>query len=495
MIEKIPKKSKGLISLSIGVGCSWLFALLVVFIANRVHPSMTRELLLDSILITNMISVAISLFAFSRYVVLRERLLEFIAFAFLIGGFIRIFGVIISDLGVFGGTQEAFYFQLAAWQGGDFLFGLMLAVGTLLVWIFPKSKSILIDVLSTIGIASVIVFTVVFISAKYSLGGQISFGNMRLLTLLASVLFLISFIGVSRNYVKYPTLLNYSISLTLFLLTFAGIVKSFSASVTDTASTVEIGLTVVAYMIGAIGTLTDVGQIFNEYVRNSDKLKKANQELQKYEIYLEMVPDPILITNEESLTLYINSAFEENFGFSLNEIRDKGLYDIYDPGDKEKAAQYVRYVNEGKGGEFELTVVKKNGQKIEALLNSAPIVIDGTRLGRITIFRDITRRKLLEHRNQVLSTAVENTVEAISLTDPGGRITFLNSAAEKLFGYNLENLPGGSLWALVSPAFGYENAREIYIETARKGSWKGEVLNRKKDGTEYYISLTTSSIK
>lgn len=489
------KKNKSLLSLGIGIGGAGLFAILVVFLAHRLQPRMTGNLLIDTILITNMISVAIALFAFSRYVVLHERLLEFIAFSFLIGGFMRVVGIIISDLGIFWGADKAFYFQLAAWQGGEFLLGLMLAVGTLLVWIFPKSKSVLVDVLAAVVIASAIIVAIVLVSGKFSNGEGITFGNFRSLNVLASCLFLISFIGVSRNYVKYPTLFNYSISITLFLLTFGCMVKSFSTSVTDTASAAEAGLTVAAYLIGAIGSLIDVGQIFNEYVRSSDRLKAANQELQKYEVYIEKVPDPIMITNEEGLTLYVNPAFEENFGFSLAEIKEKGLDHIYDSSDREKAAEYDHIVDEKRGGELELTVVKREGQKINALLNSAPIIIDGKHLGRITIFRDITRRKQLEHRNQVLSAAVENTDEAISLTDPGGRVTFFNSAAEKLFGYTLEDLPGGSLWALVSPEYGYANAREIYIQTVRNGSWKGEVLNRKKDGTEYYISLSTSSIK
>lgn len=492
---KIRHPNKGFLSLGIGVAGACILAVLIVLLASKFHPTMTRELLLDSILVTNMISVAISLFAFSRYVVLRERLIEFIALAFLIGGFIRIAGIIVSDLGIFWGGENAFYFQLAAWQGGRFLFALMLAVGTLLVWIFPKSKSVLLDVFAAVVIASIIVFTIIFISNKYSIGGQISFGNLRPLTLLASVLFLISFVGVGRNYLKYPTLFNYSISITLLLLAFADIVKFFSVSVTDTASTAEAGLIVLGYLIGAIGSLIDVGQIFNEYVRSSERLKAANQELQKYEIYVEKVPDPILITNEESLTLYTNPAFEENFGFSLSEIKEKGIHHIYDLNNRESASQYERLVNEGESGELELTVVRSDGKRIEALLNSAPIIIDGKYLGRITIFRDITRRKQLEHRSQVLSAAVENTDEAIALTDPGGRVTILNPAAEKLFGYTLDELKDKDLWTLVSPSFGYTRAREVYVRTLRNGSWKGEVLNRKKDGTEYYISLNTSSIK
>ena len=91
------KKNKGLFSLGIGIGGAWIFAILIVFLARRFHPNMTANLLIDTILITNMISVAIALFAFSRYAVLHERLLEFIAFSFLIGGFMRVVGIVVSD--------------------------------------------------------------------------------------------------------------------------------------------------------------------------------------------------------------------------------------------------------------------------------------------------------------------------------------------------------------------------------------------------------------
>ena len=255
-----------------------MFTLLIVFIARKYHASMTNDLLIDSILITNMISIAISLFAFSRYTVLKERFLEFIAFAFFIGGFIRIMGIIVSDIGIFPTGQQAFYFQLASWQGGDLLFALMLAVGTALVWIFPKSKSTLLDVLASVIIAVVIFFVIVFASRGNYSGNQILSGNLRPTSLLVSMLFFISFIGVSRNHLKYPTLFNYAISVTLVLLVLAGFVGSFSSSITDTASAASTGLSVSAYLFGAVGSLVDIGQIFNKYVSSSESLKVANQE-------------------------------------------------------------------------------------------------------------------------------------------------------------------------------------------------------------------------
>ncbi len=488
-------KSKGLLSLSIGIGGAWVFAVLVVFLGRMYHVSMTRELVIDTIIITHMISVAISLFAFSRYIVLRERLLEFIALAFLVGGFIRIAGVIVSDLGILGSPQQAFFFQIATWQGGRFLLALMLAVGTILVWIYPKPKSTLFDVFTGVVIAGIIVTIVVFVSQGRNFHGDLSSLNIRPLTLLVAGFFLISFFGVSRNYLKYPTLFNYTLSITLFLLTLGGLVGSFSKNMTDTASVAHFGMTMVAYLIGAVGSLVDVGQIFSEYVRNADGLKAANQELLKYQIYLEKVPDPVRIVNETGFTLYVNPAFEKVFGYTLQEMRVRPIDELYNPADREKAAGYADFVDQGKGNEFELAVITRDGMEVDTLLNSAPIVIEGRRLGTITVYRDITRRKQLEHHNQVLSAAVENTDEAIALTDAEGLVTFLNSAAERLFGYSLDELPGRSLWALVSPSFGYYKAREVYVQTVRNDSWKGEVLNRRKDGTEYYISLSTSSIR
>ncbi len=488
-------RSKGLVSLGIGIAGAWIFAILVVLLGRIYHVSMTRDLLIDTIIITNMISVAISLFAFSRYVVLRERLLEFIALAFLVGGFIRIGGVIVSDLGILGAPEHAFYFQLAAWQGGRFLLALMLAVGTVLVWIYPKPKSTLVDVFTGVVVAGIVVTIVIFAVQGYRIGDELSSGNMRPVTILVAGLFLISFFGVSRNYLKYPTLFNYTLSITLFLLTLAGLVGSFSSKTTDTASVAHFGLTITAYLIGAVGSLVDVGQIFNDYVRSSDGLKAANRELLKYQVYLEEVPDPVKIVNENGFTLYVNPAFEAIFGYTLQEMRVKPADDLYDSADREKAGRYADLVEQGKGGEFELAVVTRDGIRVDTLLNSAPIVIEGKRLGTITIYRDITGRKQLEHHNQVLSAAVENSDEAIALTDSGGYVTFLNTAAERLFGYTVDELPGRSLWPLVSPSFGHHKAREIFVQTIRNGSWKGEVLNRKKDGTEYYISLSTSSIR
>ena len=490
------EKSKRLLSLSLGVAGAGSFVVIVLLLARALHATVTSGLFIDSVFITNMISVAISLFAFSRFIVHRERLLQFVAFAFLVGGFIRIAGIVVSDIGIFGVAEQAFAFQLLAWEGGRLLLGIILAVGTLIVWLHPGQDSSVVDVLVGVVIAAVLVSLLVLtLRGGVQNGGTILALSSHSLALIASGLFVISFVGTGRNYLTNPTLFNYTITITLFLLAAAEFIGSFSVTLTDAPSASRIGLTLVAYAVGALGSLVDVGEIFGEYVHSSANLKKANEELQKYQQYLEEVPDPVRIVDENGLTVYVNPAFEKDFGYGLSDMKGRHFLELYDPADRERVEEYGRQVDQGVKNEYQLRVLTKRGQKKETLLNSTRIVIEGKRRGRITIFRDITRRTELEHRNKVLSAAVENTGQAITLTDPQGYITFMNSAAEQLFGYTLNDLPGGNLWGLVSPAFGYTNARDIYIQTMHNGIWKGEVLNRRKDGTDYYIYLNASSIK
>jgi PAS domain S-box-containing protein len=490
-----PTRKKNALSLIVGICAVWVISLLIVYLAVKHRALMTRDILVDSILITSMISIAISLFALSRYTVLKERFIQFIAFAFLIGGFIRMTGIIVSDIGVFKVAQQAFYFQLTTWQGGDLLIAFMLAVGTIFVELLPKPKSMFVDVLANVLTALLFISFAVFAYHSHYFPGRFFNGGFHNIALVVSGLFLVSFIGVARNHLKYPTLFNYAISLTLFLLILAGFVGSFSSSITDAASAASTTLLVFAYVLGAIGSMIDVSKIFNEYVRSTERLKVVNKELLKYQLYFEKVPDPVRILDENDLTLYVNPAFERDFGYSLSEIKGRSIYELYEKSEWEKAKEYMRLIEEGKGSEFELVVSTKDGRKIETLLNSSKIVIDGRRIGQITIFRDITKRKQLEYRNQVLSAAVENTDEAIVLTDNSGKITFLNSAAEKLFDCTTDEMQGKVLWEIVSPASGHSYTRDIYAKTLSKGNWKGEVLNRHRDGTEYYISLSMSAIK
>ncbi len=90
-------------------------------------------------------------------------------------------------------------------------------------------------------------------------------------------------------------------------------------------------------------------------------------------------------------------------------------------------------------------------------------------------------------------TLLDNMTEGVSLSDEAGVIVYTNPAEDFMFGYE----PGELVGQHVSVQNAYapdENARivgEVIAELKRSGQWRGDWLNRRRDGS---VFITTSRI-
>ena len=112
----------------------------------------------------------------------------------------------------------------------------------------------------------------------------------------------------------------------------------------------------------------------------------------------------------------------------------------------------------------------------------------------VLIGRDISEEKKKELDLLRFSKIAHFTVNPVEITDPSGRIIYVNPAFEQASGYREEEVLGknpnifGS--GLQSTAF-WKNM----WETVRAGSvWVGEVVNRRKTGEPYFSQLLISPI-
>lgn len=98
---------------------------------------------------------------------------------------------------------------------------------------------------------------------------------------------------------------------------------------------------------------------------------------------------------------------------------------------------------------------------------------------------------------EVYRRAFEDSTDAILVTDVRGRIQLANPAWLELHGYTFDEVRGRTP-ALVK---GPHTSREVYEEMWRdildpaRGSWRGELVNRRKDGTEIPVLVTITPIK
>jgi PAS domain S-box-containing protein len=108
---------------------------------------------------------------------------------------------------------------------------------------------------------------------------------------------------------------------------------------------------------------------------------------------------------------------------------------------------------------------------------------------------DIHDRKLAEAARAQLAAIVESSDDSIISTDSNGIIASWNKAAEKLFGYMVEEVIGKPVMILIPPE--RKDEESYSLERIRRGEQvdRYETVRRRKDGSEVDISLTVSPIR
>lgn len=96
---------------------------------------------------------------------------------------------------------------------------------------------------------------------------------------------------------------------------------------------------------------------------------------------------------------------------------------------------------------------------------------------------------------QVAKTIVDNTGEAILITDARGIIQDVNPSFSKVTGYRKEEVLGKNPSILRSRRQDSAFYQRMWGEIKNQGFWQGEITNRRKNGEEYQQWLTISAIK
>jgi len=110
---------------------------------------------------------------------------------------------------------------------------------------------------------------------------------------------------------------------------------------------------------------------------------------------------------------------------------------------------------------------------------------DGRRRALLVIGKDVTDQLRAESLLRKLSLAVEQSPESILITDTEGRIEYANDAVARTSGYSLSELLGRNPGLLASGRTPTENFAALKRAMREGRTWRGELFNRRKDGTEY----------
>ena len=206
-------------------------------------------------------------------------------------------------------------------------------------------------------------------------------------------------------------------------------------------------------------------------------------------------PVGIRIVSVEGNTVYANNAFLDIYEFNnLEEFTSSPAINRYM---SESYVQHQARKEKRKNGvevsDYEISIICKNGEIRHIKVSRKEVLWNGTKHFQV-INLNITEQRKAEEELRKLSRAVEQSPDAICITNPEGIIEYVNPRTIKLTGFKTEELAGRKTNIFSSG----ETPREEYAQlwkTIKSGNvWSGELHNKKKNAELYWESITISPI-
>ncbi len=135
------------------------------------------------------------------------------------------------------------------------------------------------------------------------------------------------------------------------------------------------------------------------------------------------------------------------------------------------------------------------GRELNVYISSAPIMQGGRVVGFRGAVTDMTERIQAELELRKLSQAMEQSPSTVVITDLSGAIEYVNPKFCDITGFSREEALGQNPRVLKSGLMPPEVYGEMWQALTSKGEWRGELLNRKKNGELYWEFASISAIK
>ncbi|MDQ6995038.1 MAG: PAS domain S-box protein, partial [Mariprofundaceae bacterium] len=130
-----------------------------------------------------------------------------------------------------------------------------------------------------------------------------------------------------------------------------------------------------------------------------------------------------------------------------------------------------------------------------AFLDAFCLIILATPLIYITIISPlIKKRRKYQRQSDILLCALDGASDCIMITNADGNVTYTNQAFTNITGYSAKEILGKNPRILQSGKQDKLFYKIMWNTLKTAGEWKGELWNRRKDGSEYLETLHIKKI-
>lgn len=238
------------------------------------------------------------------------------------------------------------------------------------------------------------------------------------------------------------------------------------------------------------------------------RLRDASQiALVRLAAIVESSDDAIISKDLNGIIDTWNKGAEQVFGYRADEAIGQSIMMLIPADRRDEETEIVDRLRRGeKLDHFETIRIRKDGQPLNVSLTISPIKnTHGEVIGASKIARDITESKRAEEAlRRALDfdeTVMSSMGEGLYTVDDEGRVTFMNPAAQKMFGWTMDEMLGRNMHDAVhhtrrdGTPFPREECAGLQVLTEGKGLANCEDVFIRKDGRFFDVVYSASPLR
>jgi len=257
------------------------------------------------------------------------------------------------------------------------------------------------------------------------------------------------------------------------------------------------------FIASCIGTFGLAAISFGIYRARRSAIDALSASERNLDVTLWSIGDGVLATDGEARVTRMNRVAEQLTGWTLAEARGRPVEDVFrvlhEKTRRPASIPVASVIAHGKAQELvnHTLLISQDGRE-HGIAHSASPIRDpaGRILGAVLVFRDVSidrenaRRIEAAHRELHDLRVALDQHSLVTITDPRGRITFVNDRFCAVSGYTREELIGRDPRIVNSGLHPKSFISDLWSTLGQGRVWNGTLRNRTKSGAYFWVDAT-----
>jgi len=253
---------------------------------------------------------------------------------------------------------------------------------------------------------------------------------------------------------------------------------------------------IVAVVTDQGGKTRNVGVMIDITETKEAEQELARSEARFRELY-ERTPVMLHTIDGQGRLTAVSGYWLKHLGYRRDDVLGRHSVEFLTEESREQARSegIPRIIRDGQVHEVPFQAVKADGEVIDVILSAVAEYDDTGGFERgLAVMIDVTEQKRAESRLREAAAVFENTADGVFITDREARIQDVNRAFSRITGYDRNEVLGENPRLWKSEYHGPEFYHAMWRSVTETGHWRGEIWNRRKDGSTYPAWLTISQV-